>query len=68
VAVGTTVTWTNDDDEPTPPPRTPACGTADRSRPEPPPSWTFDEAGAYPYHCTFHGGPGTGMSGTVVVS
>ncbi len=25
------------------------------------------QAGTFPYHCTFHGAPGTGMSGTIVV-
>jgi plastocyanin len=28
---------------------------------------TFVTAGTYPYHCTIHGGVGTGMHGTVVV-
>lgn len=27
----------------------------------------FTQAGTFPYHCTFHGAPGTGMSGTIVV-
>ena len=27
----------------------------------------FDEPGAYPFHCTFHGGPGVGMTGLVLV-
>ena len=31
-------------------------------------SFTFTEAGTFPYYCLFHGGPGgAGMSGTVVV-
>jgi plastocyanin len=28
---------------------------------------TFDRAGVYPYHCSYHGAPGVGMSGIVVV-
>jgi plastocyanin len=28
---------------------------------------TFAETGAYPYHCSLHGGPGGGMSGLVLV-
>lgn len=28
----------------------------------------FPASGRYPYHCTFHGAPGIGMSGVVVVS
>lgn len=31
-------------------------------------SQTFPAAGAFPYHCTFHGGPGTGMSGSITVA
>lgn len=27
----------------------------------------FDEPGIYPYHCTYHGAPGVGMAGVVVV-
>jgi plastocyanin len=27
----------------------------------------FERAGAYPYHCSFHGAPGAGMSGIIVV-
>lgn len=29
---------------------------------------TFAEPGAYPYHCTIHGAPGTGMIGVVNVT
>lgn len=29
---------------------------------------TFANVGTYPYHCKFHGAPGSGMSGTVVVA
>ncbi|HEX2426272.1 MAG TPA: PLDc N-terminal domain-containing protein [Actinomycetota bacterium] len=27
----------------------------------------FDQMGAFPYHCSFHGAPGAGMTGTIVV-
>lgn len=30
-------------------------------------SRTFTEAGTFPYHCTIHGGAGTGMHGTIKV-
>ena len=29
---------------------------------------TFSSPGTYNYHCAIHGGPGTGMHGTIVVS
>lgn len=31
-------------------------------------SRTFQQPGSYPYYCTFHGAPGEGMAGTVVVA
>ena len=31
-------------------------------------SQTFRKAGTYRYHCSIHGGPGSGMAGTVVVT
>ena len=31
-------------------------------------SQTFATAGSFPYHCEFHGGPGTGMSGVITVA
>lgn len=30
--------------------------------------FTFEEAGEYPYYCSFHGAPGTGQYGTVTVT
>ncbi|HUQ47926.1 MAG TPA: plastocyanin/azurin family copper-binding protein [Gemmatimonadaceae bacterium] len=30
-------------------------------------SRTFNEVGTFPYHCTLHGGVGTGMHGTIKV-
>ncbi|MES2430312.1 MAG: plastocyanin/azurin family copper-binding protein [Bacteroidota bacterium] len=29
---------------------------------------TFNTAGTYPYYCIFHGSPGSGMIGTVIVT
>jgi plastocyanin len=68
VDVGTTVTWTNNDTDP-------HTSTADDGT-----TWhsgtidaegtftrTFETAGTFAYHCTFHGDVGTGMHGTVVV-
>jgi plastocyanin len=32
-------------------------------------TFTFEEAGAYPFHCIFHGAPdGVGMSGVITVT
>ncbi len=31
-------------------------------------SLTFATAGSFPYHCTFHGGPGVGMYGVITVA
>ncbi|GAB3223933.1 hypothetical protein GCM10027346_03530 [Hymenobacter seoulensis] len=31
-------------------------------------SITFSAAGSFPYHCTFHGGPGVGMYGRITVA
>ncbi|HKK08541.1 MAG TPA: plastocyanin/azurin family copper-binding protein [Gemmatimonadota bacterium] len=28
---------------------------------------TFNDTGSFPYHCTYHGAPGSGMAGTIVV-
>jgi plastocyanin len=30
-------------------------------------SFTFKKPGTYAYHCTFHGAPGSGQHGTIVV-
>jgi plastocyanin len=67
VAVGDTVEWTNDG-------RAPHTVTADDG------SWdsgnldpgqefdhTFDQQGVFTYYCRYHGSPGAGMAGTVVV-
>ena len=68
VPVGTSVTWTNGGalphtvtaDDASFDSGTVAAGATF--------SKTFDTAGTFAYHCTFHGGPGTGMFGTVVVT
>jgi len=31
-------------------------------------SYTFKQPGTYPYYCTFHGSPGKGQHGTIVVT
>lgn len=67
VAIGTTVTWTNNGDEghtSTSDAGTWDSGTIARSKTF---SRTFTAAGSFPYHCSFHGRPGGGMSGTIVV-
>lgn len=64
VAVGTTVTWTNDDSVPHT--VTGTDQTVIKSpviNPGQSYSVTFDKAGSYDYHCEFH----AGMKGTVVV-
>ncbi len=67
VAVGSTVTWTNKDAATHT--VTSDAGTFDSgdlmggqtfSR-------TFNAAGAYPYHCKYHGSAGFGMYGVIVV-
>ena len=68
VAVGTAVTWTNTGalphtvtaDDASFDSGTLAAGTGTFSK-------TFDTAGTFAYHCTFHGSPGTGMAGTIIV-
>ena len=67
IAVGESVEWSNDgrsahtvtaDD-----------GSWDSGNLDPGASFerTFDRAGVYAYHCRYHGSPGAGMIGTVVV-
>lgn len=70
VSAGTTVTWQNGDGVThtvTNDPASPATfnlslgngATVTRQ---------FPDTGHFPYHCTFHGSPGTGMHGTIVVN
>ena len=68
VAVGTTVTWTNEDT--TAHTVTADNGTFDSKNMDQGAtfSFTFTQAGTFAYYCTYHGGPGgKGMSGTVIV-
>jgi plastocyanin len=67
VAVGETVEWSNDG-------RTAHTVTADdgswdSGNLDPGQEWdrTFDRAGVFTYYCRYHGSPGAGMTGTVVV-
>src|SRR5438034_500285 len=68
VTEGTRVTWTNSGalphtvtaDDASVDSGTLAAGSGTFSK-------TFDTAGTFAYHCTFHGGAGTGMFGTIVV-
>ncbi len=67
IPVGGTVEWTNDGKSPhdvTANDGSFASGTLDPSA-----SYTqvFAAAGAYPYYCSFHGSPGVGMTGWVLV-
>jgi plastocyanin len=67
VAVGTTVTWTNKGNRAhTTTSDTGAWDSGSRGAGQTF-SQRFTQAGTFPYHCTFHGGAGTGMSGTIVV-
>ncbi len=67
IKVGATVTWRNDegshvvtaDDNSFSSPTLAAGKTYSRR---------FTKPGTYSYHCSFHGGPGNGMSGTIVVT
>ncbi len=68
VSAGTTVTWTNSG-------AVPHTVTADDKKfdsgllnPGQSFSQKFDTPGSYRYFCELHGGPGTGMFGTVVVT
>lgn len=67
VTAGTTVTWTNKENSP----HTVTADDASFSSPnlnaKATFSHTFTKPGRYAYHCAYHGGKGTGMSGTVTV-
>ncbi len=70
VSAGTTVTWQNGD------------GVAHTVTNDPASTATFNlslgngatltrqfaDTGHFPYHCTFHGSPGAGMHGTIIVN
>lgn len=63
VAVGTTVTWTNQDSEPHTATGDGGSFTTETINPGESDSVTFDTAGEFPYFCEFH----PNMAGTVVV-
>jgi plastocyanin len=67
VAINGTVTWKNDGAVVHT--TTSDAGTWDSSTVHPGDTFArqFTQAGSFPYHCAFHGAPGTGMSGTIVV-
>jgi len=72
IPVGTKVTWTNND--PSPIQHTTTSDPAIIPTFDSGPlahgasfSVTFDQTGVFPYHCSFHGTPGTGMHGTITV-
>lgn len=67
IPVGTTVTWVNNDSAP-------HTVTADEGQFDSKLldqgqsfSFTFDQVGTFPYYCVFHGNPGSGMTGIVMV-
>lgn len=67
VTVGTTVVWTNRGRNPhtvTADDRAFDSGTLESGQTF---SVTFDEVGTAPYYCQFHGTPGSGMTGVVIV-
>lgn len=66
VPLGTTVTWARDGRSPHT--VTADDGSFDSGNLDPGQSFsqTFEAEGAYPYFCTYHGSPGTGMAGVVL--
>ncbi len=71
IKVGDVVTWsyTGSSSHPTASDSSPAAwATFPLNSSSPSFTKTFDVAGVYPYHCTIHGGPGSGMSGTITVT
>ena len=74
VAVGGSVTWTwaastgaQHNITPAPPPTFTGRETVTPPPLPAPHTATFAAAGTYTYYCTFHGSPGSGMSGRIVV-
>ena len=67
VAITGTVTWRNDGAVPHT--STSDAGTWDSGSVDSGETFVrqFTQAGTFAYHCTFHGAPGAGMSGTIVV-
>lgn len=68
VAPGTTVKWRNDgrNDHNIVPDRGRAFGT-DLLKPKETYEFRFDSPGTYRYYCSFHGAPGKGQHGSIVV-
>ena len=69
VTAGTKVTWTNKGKilHSVTPDKGKKFGTKELSRGKSY-SYTFKKPGTYAYYCTFHGSPGKGQHGTIVVS
>ena len=69
VTAGTKVTWTNKGKiiHSVTPNKGKAFGTKSLSRGKKY-SFTFKKPGTYAYYCTFHGSPGSGQHGTIVVT
>jgi Plastocyanin len=67
VAMGSTVTWVNNDPQSLPHTATSDSGLWDSGRMNVGSRYSrkFDKPGTYPYHCTFH--QGEGMVGTIIV-
>ncbi len=68
VTAGTKVTWTNQGKilHSVTPDKGKKFGTKELSRGKSY-SYTFKKPGTYAYYCTFHGSPGKGQHGTIVV-
>ena len=68
VAAGTKITWTNTGKvlHSVTPDKGKKFGTKELSRGKSY-SYTFKKPGTYAYYCTFHGSPGKGQHGTIVV-
>ena len=67
VAVGGTVTWTNTGNNPHTSTSDSNIWNSGEVSPGQSFPQTFTEAGSFPYHCTFHGPPGVGMAGTILL-
>lgn len=67
VTVGTTVSWDNEGNNEHTSTSDDELWDSGTVAPGLDTSHTFGEEGEFPYHCTFHGAPGQGMAGTIVV-
>ena len=68
VSVGTTVVWTNAGKNPHTVTADDQSWNSDRLDPGQTFSQTFNTPGTFGYFCQFHGAPGSGMFGTVIVT